>query len=70
MNIHTALKSDEYKKAREIMTQNKPFDLCDEFGERKQFIPGSIIYNRKDLRFFFKLAHYENRKIWVEVVTG
>lgn len=54
---HEALKSEEYKKAYAYIKDGVSFFVLNQYGERKWFMKGSIIYNPESLRNFFKLAY-------------
>lgn len=49
------MKNEFYKKCINLMNENKSFVIELECGESKLFERNSIIYNKKDLKFFFNL---------------
>ena len=49
------MKNEFYKKCINLMNENKSFVIELECSESKLFERNSIIYNKKDLKFFFNL---------------
>lgn len=54
---HPALSTETYKEAARLLKAEAAFRVEDKDGWGKDFVPGSIIYNSRDLGFFFKDAY-------------
>lgn len=54
---HPALATEVYEEAARLLKAGAAFRVEDKDGWGKDFVPGSIIYNSRDLGVFFKDAY-------------
>jgi len=55
--MNTAYKCEAYKIAKKLLKSGKPFQLVNQCGEHKDFIPGDMFYRADTLQLQFKFAY-------------
>lgn len=65
--MHEALKTDQYKQARDLLQQGQTFSMYNDHHECKVITPH--FFNLRDLRNYFKFCYIMDEPI-TEVVHG
>ena len=67
--MNPALRTDTWKRIKQLLAQRKPFCIRNQYGETKLCVPGTAIYDLHELRSWFKFCHEMGDIMTVEEVA-
>lgn len=67
--MHPALRTDTWKRTKQLLAQRKAFRIRNQYGETKLCTPGTSIYDLHELRSWFKFCHEMGDIMIVEEVA-
>ena len=55
--MNAAYRCEAYQRAKKLLKSGKSFQLVNQYGEHKDFVPGDMFYRAETLQFQFKFAY-------------